>query len=93
MPLPLITPLRDLLLLDVTPKDQTTPAGIHLPVAVQSADTRMEATILTRGPECAREDLQPGQRVYVGKYLSGDITRGDARYKLACENDILAILA
>lgn len=89
---PPVTPLKDILLLDVTPKDQTTPAGIHLPVAVQPADTRMEATIISRGPECTRAELETGRRVYVGKYLSGDITRGDTRYKLACENDILALL-
>ena len=81
-----------MLLLDVTPREMTTPAGIHLPVAVQPADTRMEATIVSRGPECAHTEMAVGRRVYVGKYSSGEISRGERRYKLAAETEVLAIL-
>lgn len=89
---PAIQPLGDILLLDVTPVEVTTAAGLVLPVAVQPADTRMEATVIARGPDCAREDITPGRRVFIGKYMSNDILRGERKYRLAYEKDVLALL-
>ncbi|WP_395752548.1 co-chaperone GroES family protein [Prosthecobacter sp.] len=89
---PKIHPLSNHLLLDVTPQEQTTAAGIVLPTAVQGASTRMEGTIVARGPDCARTDLSAGTRVYVSRYASGDLPRGERSYKLAVEADVIAIL-
>ncbi len=89
---PDITPLGAIVVLNVTPQDKTSSAGIFLPVAVQGAETRMEATIVATGPDCKRTDIQVGARVYVGKFCSGEILRDGLAYKLAQETDIFAIL-
>jgi co-chaperonin GroES (HSP10) len=89
---PGIHPLNNYLLLDVTPQEQTTAAGIVLPTAVQGASTRMEAVIAARGPDCTRAGLVCGTRVYVSRYSSSDLPRGERSYKLALETDIIATL-
>lgn len=89
---PGIHPLNNVLLLEVTPKEKRTEAGIVLPLAAQGATTRMEAVIVECGPDCKREDLKPGVMVYVGRFSCNDIQRGAKTYKLALETDILAIL-
>jgi|GEM_PF-3521487 len=89
---PGIHPLSSHLLLDVTPQEQTTAAGIVLPTAVQGASTRMEAVIVGRGPGCSRAPLTCGTQVYVGRYASGELTRGGRTYRLAQEDDIIATL-
>ena len=87
-----IKPLGSIVVLNVTPQDKSTAAGIYLPVAVQGAETRMEATIVATGPDCKRTDIAVGTRVYVGKFCSGEILRDGLAYKLADEKDIFAIL-
>lgn len=89
---PRIQPLGSIVVLNVTPQDKSTSAGIYLPVAVQGAETRMEATIVATGPDCKRTDIEVGSRVYVGKFCSGEILRDGLAYKLAQEGDIFAIL-
>lgn len=89
---PGIHPLGKTLLLEVTPREKTLSSGIVLPTAVQGADTRMEAVIVERGPECEKDNLQVGTCVFVGKYASNDIPRGERRFRLANENEILAVL-
>lgn len=87
-----IEPLGSTLVLDCTPVEVRTAGGIVLTPAVQGADTRMEATIVARGPECSRTELAVGRRVFVGKYASNEILRGDRKYRLAEEAAILALL-
>jgi co-chaperonin GroES (HSP10) len=89
---PGIHPLTTHLLLDVTPQEQTTAAGIVLPTAVQGASTRMEAVIVGRGPDCTRPQLTCGTQVYVGRYASSELMRGGRSYRLAQEADIIATL-
>jgi co-chaperonin GroES (HSP10) len=89
---PGIHPLGTHLLLDVTPQEQTTAAGIVLPTAVQGASTRMEAFIVGRGADCTRPGLDCGTQVYVGRYASGELARGGRTYRLALESDIIATL-
>lgn len=86
-----IEPVGKQLLLDVTPKDHTTAAGIVLPTSVQGANTRMEGVVIAGGPYCAL-GFQPGVTVYVTKYMSSEILRGDKKYKLANEDDVIATL-
>lgn len=88
---PGIKPLKNYLLLDVTPQEQKTAAGIVLPTAVQGASTRMEAVVTERGPDC-QSDLMPGTQVYVGRYASGELIRAERTYKLALETEIIATL-
>lgn len=87
-----INPLQNLVLLDITPKEKVLPSGIVLTQAVQGADTKKEAVIIAKGPECTRADLKEGMSVYVGNYSSNDIPRGERKYRLALEKDILAAL-
>ncbi|HEY1052163.1 MAG TPA: hypothetical protein VGE39_20470, partial [Prosthecobacter sp.] len=87
-----IEPLGSTLLLDCTPVEMRTAGGLVLTPAVQGADTRMEATIVARGPGCERAELAVGRRVFVGKYASNDLLRGERRYRLAEEASILALL-
>ncbi len=89
---PGIHPLKNHLLLDVTPQEQTTAAGIVLPTAVQGASTRMEAVVVARGPECTCAALDCGTQVYVGRYSSGELLRSGRSYRLALETDIIATL-
>lgn len=89
---PGIHPLNNHLLLDVTPQEQTTAAGIVLPTAVQGASTRMEAVVVARGPLCACAALDCGTQVYVGRYASSELMRGGRSYRLALETDIIATL-
>jgi co-chaperonin GroES (HSP10) len=89
---PGIHPLKNHLLLDVTPQEQTTAAGIVLPTAVQGASTRMEAVIVARGPECQCASLDCGTQVYVGRYASSELMREGRSYRLALETEIIATL-
>lgn len=87
-----IRPLGSVLVLDVTPADMVTAGGLVVPVAVQPAETRMEAMIVARGPQCVRAELRTGCRVYVGKYVSSEILRRGRKYRLALEAEVLAVL-
>lgn len=89
---PGIHPLTNHLLLDITPKEQKTAAGIVLPTAVQGASTRMEAVVVGRGPDCTLAALDCGTQVYVGRYASGELMREDRSYRLALETEIIATL-
>lgn len=89
---PGIHPLTNHLLLDVTPREQTTAAGIVLPTAVQGANTRMEAVVVGRGPDCTLPALDCGTHVYVGKYASGELMREGRNYRMALETEIIATL-
>jgi co-chaperonin GroES (HSP10) len=89
---PGIHPLSHYLLLDVTPQEQTTAAGIVLPTAVQGASTRMEGTIAACGPRVSIDELTSGTRVCVSRYSSGEIMRAGRIYKLALETDVIAVL-
>lgn len=89
---PGIHPLTNHLLLDVTPQEQTTAAGIVLPTAVQGASTRMEGVVVARGPECKLAALDCGTQVYVGRYASGELMREGRSYRLALETEIIATL-
>lgn len=86
-----IEPVGRHLLLDVTPKEHTSAAGIVLPTSVQGASTRMEGVVVASGPYCAL-GFQPGVTVYVTKYMSSEIERSGNKYKLANEDDVIAIL-
>lgn len=88
---PGIRPLGRYLLVNVTPREQKTAAGIVLPVAVQGANTRMEAVVVDRGPEC-ESSIEPGTSVYLATYKSGEIVRGGITYRLALETDVIATL-
>ncbi len=89
---PGIHPLGTHLLLDVTPQERTTAAGLVLPTAVQGACTRMEAIIVARGPSCTHPALSCGTPVYVSRYTSGELQRSGRTYRLAQEADIIATL-
>jgi co-chaperonin GroES (HSP10) len=89
---PGIKPLGNLVLLDVSPRDKKLASGIVLPTAVQGNDTKREAVIVTKGPDCTRADLKGGMSVYVGNYSSNEIQREGRKYRLALEKDILAEL-
>ncbi|OYW75671.1 MAG: hypothetical protein B7Z37_12330 [Verrucomicrobia bacterium 12-59-8] len=89
---PGIHPLTNHLLIDVTPQEQTTAAGIVLPTAVQGASTRMEGFVVAVGPECECWSLDCGTQVYVGRYASGELMRSGRIYRLALETDIIATL-
>ncbi len=89
---PGIHPLNNHLLLDVTPQEQTTAAGIVLPTSAQGAATRMEAIVVARGPDCTQAALDCGTQVYVGRYASSELLRGGRSYRLALETDIIATL-
>lgn len=86
-----IEPVGRHILLDVTPKDHTTAAGIVLPTSVQGASTRMEGVVVAGGSFCER-GFQPGITVQVTKYMSAEILRGDKKLKIASEDDVIAIL-
>jgi co-chaperonin GroES (HSP10) len=78
---PGIKPLGNLVLLDVSPRDKKL-----------ASDTKREAVIVTKGPDCTRADLKGGMSVYVGNYSSNEIQREGRKYRLALEKDILAEL-
>lgn len=89
---PGIHPFHHYLLIDVTPQEQTTAAGIVLPTAVQGASTRMEGTIVACGPRVSMAELTSGTRVCVSRYSSSEIQRAGRSYKLAAETDVIAAL-
>lgn len=86
-----IEPTGKHLLLDVTPKEQKTAAGIVLPTAVQGASTRMEALVVSKGEDCSLA-YNPGQKVLMSKYQGGEIVRNGISYKIGLETDVIAVL-
>jgi co-chaperonin GroES (HSP10) len=87
-----ISPLGKHLLVDITPKEQVTAAGIVLPTAVQGAASHTDGVVVDRGEDCTDSRFQPGAAIYVVKWACPAIPKGGRSYRLVLESDVLALL-
>jgi chaperonin GroES len=90
-------PLHDRIILNRIEETQTVKGGI---IILDSAKEKsMEGEVISAGPgkvtadgKRARMDVQPGNRVLIGKYAGMEIKIDDEEYVIMREEEILAIL-
>ncbi|MFA4986435.1 MAG: co-chaperone GroES [Candidatus Brocadiia bacterium] len=92
-----IRPLEDRVLVKPIESEDKTPGGIILPDTAKEKSTKGE--IIAVGPGRTREDgtrnpleVKVGDKVFYSKYSGTEIKRGDEKYLLLREDDVLAVI-
>jgi co-chaperonin GroES (HSP10) len=86
-----ILPITNHILLDITPADKTTDGGIVIPVALQGPQRR-QGVIAAIGPDVKNPVIEVGKTLLVAKHRSEDIPSNGRIYRLALEEDAIAII-
>lgn len=86
-----ISPITNHILLDITPQDKTTDGGIVIPVALQGPQKR-QGVIVAVGPDVKNAAIEVGKTLLVAKHRSEDIRIDERTYRLAFEDDAIAII-
>lgn len=92
-----IKPLADRVLVEPVEKEEVSPGGIVLPETAK--EKPQEGTVLAVGPgrllddgERAPMEVKVKDRVLYAKYAGTELKRGDTKYLILGEKDILAVL-
>ncbi len=87
-----IKPLADRVLVNPTPAEEVTMAGIIIPDSAKEKPLKGE--VLAAGPGTKDEEMQvkPGDKVLYGKYAGTEIEIDGTKYLIMRQNDILAII-
>ncbi len=92
-----IQPLGDRVLVEPVEQEEVTAGGIVLPETAK--EKPQEGLVLAVGPgrvldngERAPMDVKANDRVLFSKYAGTELKRGDTRYLILGEKDILAVL-
>jgi len=92
-----IHPLEDRCLVRPLEVEDKTPGGIILPDTAKEKSTRGE--VVAVGPGKMGEDgkrtpleIKAGDKVFYSKYSGTEIKRGDEKYLLLREDDVLAVI-
>ena len=92
-----IKPLADRVLVEPVEKDEVSPGGIVLPETAK--EKPQEGTVLAVGPgrllddgERAPMEVKVKDTVLYAKYAGTELKRGDKKYLILGEKDILAVL-
>jgi chaperonin GroES len=92
-----IKPLADRVLVEPLEQEETTPSGLVLPDTAK--EKPQEGKILAVGPgrlmdsgERAPLEVKVGDKVLFAKYAGTEIKKGDQKYLLLTEKDILAVV-
>jgi chaperonin GroES len=92
-----IKPLADRVLVEPVEKEEVTPGGIVLPETAK--EKPQEGVVLAVGPgrlldngERAAMEVKVQDRVLYAKYAGTEIKKGDKKYLILSEKDILAVL-
>lgn len=91
-----LQPVRSLLLLDTTQREETSSGGIIMPVMPAGSKitrTTKYGTIVAVGPDVDVPGLVVGARVVVAKYACDHINQGGNRYHFAEASQVMAIIA
>lgn len=92
-----IQPLHDRIVVEASPKEQTTAGGIILPDTAQEKPQR--GTVLAVGPgkrldsgQLAPVDVKKGDTVLYGKYGGTEVTVDGKDYVILRAEDVLAVV-
>ena len=83
-----LKPMADNLLLKQHEAEETTSSGIIL--ATTSKEKPAIYLVVSVGPDC--HDVNPGDKVVVGKFVGTDITLDKVEYKFVKQEDVLAVV-
>lgn len=87
-----IKPLADRVLINPTPAEEVTMAGIIIPDSAK--EKPLKGTVLATGNGTKDEEMvvKEGDTVLYGKYAGTEIEVGGEKYLIMRQNDILAII-
>lgn len=87
-----IKPLADRVLINPTPAEEVTMAGIIIPDSAK--EKPLKGTVLATGDGTKDETMvvKPGDTVLYGKYAGTEIEVGGEKYMIMRQSDILAIV-
>ncbi len=88
-----IKPLADRVLINPTPAEEVTMAGIIIPYSAK--EKPLKGTVLAAGNGTKDEEMtvKPGDTVLYGKYAGTEIEFEGEKYLIMRQSDILAIIA
>ncbi len=88
-----IKPLADRVLINPTPAEEVTMAGIIIPDSAK--EKPLKGTVLAAGNGTKDEEMtvKPGDTVLYGKYAGTEIEFEGEKYLIMRQSDILAIIA
>lgn len=87
-----IKPLADRVLINPTPAEEVTMAGIIIPDSAK--EKPLKGTVLATGTGTKDEEMvvKEGDKVLYGKYSGTEIEVGGEKYLIMRQSDILAII-
>jgi chaperonin GroES len=88
-----LRPLGDRVIVQPTPKEETTKSGIILPETVNK-ETRQEGKLVAigKGEKVSQLNLSTGQKVVFSEYGGSDIKIDNQEYKILNHDDLLAVV-
>lgn len=88
-----IKPLADRVLINPTPAEEVTTAGIIIPDSAK--EKPLKGTVLATGNGTKDEEMtvKPGDTVLYGKYAGTEIEFEGEKYLIMRQSDILAVIA
>lgn len=87
-----IKPLADRVLINPTPAEEVTMAGIIIPDSAKEKPLRGEVVAAGTGTKDEEMVVKPGDQVLYGKYAGTEIEHEGQKYLIMRQSDILAII-
>ena len=87
-----ITPLADRVLIEPTPAEETTLAGIIIPDSAKEKPLKGKVLAVGNGTKDEPMQLSVGDEVLYGKYAGTEIELEGEKYLMMRQSDVLAII-
>lgn len=87
-----IKPLADRVLIEPTPAEEVTSAGIIIPDSAKEKPLKGKVLATGNGTKDEEMVLKEGDQVLYGKYAGTEIELDGAKYLIMRQNDVLAVI-
>ena len=87
-----LKPLADRVLIQPTPAEETTLAGIIIPDSAKEKPLRGTVLAVGNGTKDEEMVLKEGDNVLYGKYAGTELEDGDKKYLMMRQSDVLAVV-
>ena len=87
-----IKPLADRVLIEPTPAEQTTMAGIIIPDSAKEKPLKGKVLVVGCGTKDEEMVLKEGDSVLYGKYAGTEIELDGEKYLIMRQSDVLAVI-
>jgi len=87
-----IKPLADRVLIEPTPAEEVTTAGIIIPDSAKEKPLKGKVLAVGNGTKDEEMVLKEGDKVLYGKYAGTEIELDGEKYLIMRQNDVLAVI-